>query len=592
MSSQNPRDHREWMGNLERNQSQVRGIAGLVKSVTEGIIEGGQDAIERHPAAPVELSMQTGLYLDRDSRWRVRLVADFPDVVFNTDGYPALIQQYELWGMDEALPDPEFGEEQPWTLLDTNPESFFRTGGFDSGSTWRFRIRAIGVHTNVPGEWSEEKVVEMEADDVPPPQPTDPVVKSARGQLIVSWDGLAVSGQMPADFSHVILAHGTMASPTTEVARFGEGGGSHIITGADYYIVQFFRIRAVDEAGNLGPWSGTVTGFTKPLVDADLILSTIDGAVTLLKNIDAGVSILPDTVVTEHLVVTEEMTAKIANFLVVNADMINANSIWADSAFFGLADALLFRGDAFQGKTFTGGTFTGGKYQTEVAALRGIKWDTSGIKAYSSTGSLTFSVAALTGDVMAEGSFTAKSGVYKAILDGSVFSNLPGLRLDTGVVNQLQPVIFGVGTAAAGYPVGDLVVMGSEQTINSTGRTELRLFNRGGGFKLETLYGPNSGRGVELFDGKLQLSGPLSVGFSNLDTVVPMTSGTTQIGGGTWQQYFPYPVPSGSRNVQISANSDNVLQCVTQNVTASGFVVSFAGSANSNTSFRTQSFWV
>ncbi|HEX9228844.1 MAG TPA: hypothetical protein VF885_19760, partial [Arthrobacter sp.] len=50
-----------------------------------------------------------------------------------------------------------------------------------------------------------------------------------------------------------------------------------------------------------------------------------------LVNVDAGVSILSDTIATRHLAVTEEMTAALAEFLHVRAGMIEANAVEADN---------------------------------------------------------------------------------------------------------------------------------------------------------------------------------------------------------------------------------------------------------------------
>lgn len=434
----NPRDMRDWMRQVERLGVQQRGIPAMIQGSVEIIRNEQQVSLTRHPAAPVELTYQTAVYTDPTSRRRVRFLMDFPDVVFNTDGSDAEIRHYELWAQEatvsalgmtssavasQALPGATLpglastpsneaiaAEPKPWQVRATNTSSFFRADGFIPGSVWRFKARAMGVNSINPGEFSAEIVVQMLTDTQPPPQPTAPNLLIQRGTITASWDGQSVSGPMPADFKYAILAHGTASSPTFEIARFGRGGGFKVVADIDYYDPQFFRIAAVDESGNLGPWSEQAVGFTTPLVDRDIILSTIDAAKTHLKNIDAGVSILPNTIITEHLVVTEEMTAAIANFLVVNADMINANSIWADEGFFGLADALLFRGDAFEGRTFTGGTFTGPTFQTSVEEFAGVRFDTAGIRAYSPGGTQTFSVSAATGLVTTVGRFYTGSG--------------------------------------------------------------------------------------------------------------------------------------------------------------------------------------
>jgi hypothetical protein len=454
-----PRDMREWMRASERRDIENRrGIRSIVASAIGDVTEVIDQNTTRHPTAPIELTFQTAIYIDTSNRRRVRFLMDFPNVTKATDGTDIAVQQYELWGKPEtagvlavttsavpsaALPGLTLpglastpsntaieAEEKPWELRSTNPESFFRAEGFIPGTVWRFRARAIGVSTVTPGEWSAEIVVQMLADASPPPQPTAPVLKVERGTITATWDGQSVSGAMPADFKYAILAHGTASSPTFEIARFGRGGGFKVIANLPYYDPQFFRLQAVDETGNKGPWSEQAVGYTTPLVDKDIILSTIDAAKTHLKNINAGVSILPNTIITEHLVVTEEMTAAIANFLYINADKINVNSLAADEIFTGLLDAVLVVSDMFEGKSFFGGTFTGGLFQTDVEDYTGIKYDTSGLKAWSAGGVNTFTLDASTGNVsIGDGVFTG--GMYQSVVaaNSGVKLSAAGLKI-------------------------------------------------------------------------------------------------------------------------------------------------------------------
>lgn len=286
MAPQHPRDMRDYMQTLERLTVQQRAMPALISGAINEAKEEGKVETARHPAAPVEISVQSAVYFEPSlGRHRARLDLDFPDVTFNTDGTAATIQHYELWGRDETNLSPEsLADETPWEIRSTSAESFFRAEGYLPGRRWRFRLRAIGADSILPGEWSEDFVQLMAKDTTPPPQPTAPTVESDRGQLTVKWDGRAVSGDMPADFSHAILAHGTASSPTTEVYRFGSGAGFTVITGAAYNTAQFFRLRAVDESGNLSPWSEQATGMTKPLVDVDVILSELDAGKTVIKN--------------------------------------------------------------------------------------------------------------------------------------------------------------------------------------------------------------------------------------------------------------------------------------------------------------------
>jgi hypothetical protein len=136
---------------------------------------------------------------------------------------------------------------------------------------------------------------------------------------------------LPGDFAYAELAMGTAANPTEIVARFYEEGGFTVISDVPYYDPQFFRIRAVDESGNKGAWSAQEVAYVEPLVDEDVILSEIDAAKTLLINVDASVSILSDTILTRHLVITEDMTVALLQAHKIAAGEIQANAIEADN---------------------------------------------------------------------------------------------------------------------------------------------------------------------------------------------------------------------------------------------------------------------
>jgi hypothetical protein len=460
MVQRTPRDEREWRAFVERSIRETKsGIRPLVAAAVGGITDTITQGDIRHPTAPIELTYQTALYMDTVGRQRVRFILDFPDVTKATDGTDIDIQKYELWGKPVSAPllllttDAVPGlavpgltmpalaatpdnvalseEPKPWRQVSSSLESFFRAENFIPGSLWDFRARAIGETTVIPGEWSITVTVQMGADETPPGQPSPPVLTVGRGTITATWDGQSVSGAMPADFKYCILAHGTDSSPTHEIARFGRGGGFKVVADFPYYDPQFFRLQAVDESGNLSPWSEQAVAYTTPLVDTDIILSEIDAATTYLKNIDAGVSILPNTIITEHLVVTESMAAAIGGFLYLQAGQIDVNSLWADSAFFGLADALLVRSDMFIGKTFLGGEFIGATFKTDVEEYSGIKWDSSGIVAYSEGGVNTFSIAASNGMV------TTTGRVYTSVAGQPGIAIIPAVEswneLDMGI---------------------------------------------------------------------------------------------------------------------------------------------------------------
>lgn len=447
------RDFEGWMKKMERDVASARRAPIAIVGNAIEVIRG--EVIElttRRPTAPIELTYQTAAYQSGAGYPAVRFMMDFPDVTVATDGQAITIDHYELWGRETTpglldittsaapglaapgLTAPglanSYAQQQVeqeatdtvWLRLGTSPESSFRVDDFVPNSAWEFKARAIGLNAATPGQYSVVIEALMEKDETPPPQPTEPVVKSDRGVLRVTWDGQAVSGAMPADFSYAVLAQGGSAQPEMEVARFGRVGGVYVATGLEYYDMQYFRLKAIDESGNEGPWSAVGFGFTSPLVDEDVILSEIDAAETLIKNIDGGVSIKDGTIATQHLYVTEDMTAKLAQFLHVKAVNIDANELWADEAFFGVADAYLVRSDMFVGKQFEGGIFTttlGGKFQTNVEDLKGVKVQQSGIFAWNSTsGEQTYSLDSATGNMVATGIFqTSTTGTRVMLWD-------------------------------------------------------------------------------------------------------------------------------------------------------------------------------
>jgi len=146
--------------------------------------------------------------------------------------------------------------------------------------------------------------------------------------------------------------------------------------------------------------------------------------------------------------VTEEMTAKLANFLHVRADMLEANEIWADTAWFGLADAKLVRSDMFEGKEFFGGVFTatnGGRFQTSVEEYSGVTLDNNGLRSYNANGLMNFDLA----EDGAQFTGTVTSGFdpdLQAVLSDNVFSNRPGVQFNIGLFNSIQPFVTGWAT--------------------------------------------------------------------------------------------------------------------------------------------------
>lgn len=357
-----PRNLADFVRDTQRRLSQLERIPYQLVGPVQDAVDEVVEKIELIPAAPVELSYESGTYRNPGEPLKVRISVSFPPVTKSTGALDIVVTQYELWGHDStpgilertsnAIPgqmvpgvtlpglvataenlqkEAAAAPDDTFRLVAISNQPSFRVEGFTPETRWTFKVRASADGDMLrAGRFSAEFDIDMEPDDLSPDQPTAPTASVNKGTITVSWDGSAVTGAMPPDFAYVELAHGKASSPTQVIERFYRGGGFTVISDIAYYEPQFFRLRAVDDSGNKSPWSEQTVAYTSPLVDEDVILSTIDGAKTYLKNINAGVSILPNTILTEHLVVTEEMTAAIANFLHVRTGMLEANAVTTD----------------------------------------------------------------------------------------------------------------------------------------------------------------------------------------------------------------------------------------------------------------------
>jgi hypothetical protein len=277
-----PRDFREWMRMVERQIAQARssGNAALIEQLNrqrselkDDIADAGGDL--RTPARVVEVIYQTALVRDNNNRWTATLTADFPAVIYATDGTPLTVEFYELWGLD-LTNQPEF-EEDLWKQVSTSALSRFVVPRFEQGSQWVFRIRAIGTTAVYPGLWSTETSVRMEKDTTPPPIPSRPKVSVLYGVIHVEWDGKGAAGEsMPADFSHIEIAWGLSAAPELLSGRRLSTAASTSFAGVPYFETRYFRFRSVDLSGNFSSWSASASGTPMPLVNTDEIDATLE----------------------------------------------------------------------------------------------------------------------------------------------------------------------------------------------------------------------------------------------------------------------------------------------------------------------------
>lgn len=322
---QSPRNFREWQQAVERQlKTGKNGIRMAVSHANDAaaVVDGHlNDFKGLTPTAPITVTYSTSTYIDQNRKRRGKVIADFPDVVLSTNAKPIVVENYEIAGQDQSLLPLE-----PFQSMGTSDVSSIVTGNLLPGSTWKFKVRALGGSTVKPGVWSSEQTVVIVNDTTPPPVPSAPVVTAVSGAIKVVWDGLAAGGgTMPGDFDRVEVAFGLASSPTAVVDTF-YAGSLTIIPKVNYNVPHYVRLRAFDTTGNVSAWSVQGVGIPVPLVDADIIIAHLDGAVTEITNI--GQSAIQSGAVTAIKLANGAVDAtKLAD--AVNAAIANGSSAYS-----------------------------------------------------------------------------------------------------------------------------------------------------------------------------------------------------------------------------------------------------------------------
>lgn len=109
-----------------------------------------------------------------------------------------------------------------------------------------------------------------------------------------------------------------------------------------------------------------------------------------IRNMIGGELLVDGAVTTRHLFVTEEMTARLGEFLEIRSGLLKSNNIEAMN---------------FLGGLITGSTIRSSLFETTATANRGIKFDSNNLRAWDSSGNLRFQLSASNGDLTATGTF-------------------------------------------------------------------------------------------------------------------------------------------------------------------------------------------
>jgi hypothetical protein len=176
-------------------------------------------------------------------------------------------------------------------------------GGVDAGTQIFVQVAAYDRDGH-QSPWSTAVTITTQDDTTPPPVPSAPIVSNWLGVLIVRWDGLGSFGEsMPPDFDrvdvHISTSAGFTPSSATLVQQMraaGEVAFADLVYATTYY----FRLVAVDEAGNASAGSAAGSDSPQQVVGPDLANGIIDNA-KLTDGAVFGPKIAVQGVTTAHL---------------------------------------------------------------------------------------------------------------------------------------------------------------------------------------------------------------------------------------------------------------------------------------------------
>ena len=158
-------------------------------------------------------------------------------------------------------------------LLSQNTLYYFELYAFDSGQ--QLSTSATGSHTTA-----------QSANDHTVYPPTAPTLTSRLGTITVAWDGnlttglASVAAPESIQFMNVYLSTSSGFTPSSsnfheKVRVFGTDGGFTVLTDLTYGTSYYVKITVIDSAGVESSASAQATAQVQPLVDADIVNSTL-----------------------------------------------------------------------------------------------------------------------------------------------------------------------------------------------------------------------------------------------------------------------------------------------------------------------------
>ncbi|HML52385.1 MAG TPA: hypothetical protein PKD84_13395, partial [Propionicimonas sp.] len=230
----------------------------------------------RQPAAPDAPTLSDQRILDAVGVWRSRIGASWLAVTQATNGTALVPVRYELWGQ------PMTGGAGPWRRLTTATGLSAAWEPFDTGSTWRFAVKAVGPNGKV-SELGAYTQWTFGPDTTPPNKPATPTATAYLGAIVIAWGGKDTAGaDQPGDFARCEV-HVSTVSGFAPIAATLKGevrpGSTLTLAGLAYGVVHYVRLVSVDFSGNRSVPSDQVAVTPRRAVTDDMANSAIDDIV-------------------------------------------------------------------------------------------------------------------------------------------------------------------------------------------------------------------------------------------------------------------------------------------------------------------------
>ena len=242
------------------------------------------------PAAPAGLGVTDSSSRKMEIRWRKNGETDF--------------LRYRIYRGTSA---------QPTTKVDSTTNGIADTSktftGLTNGTRYYFRVTAVDSAGN-ESAYSNE-VSAMPADRVAPAAPTGlAVTDSSSGKIVIRWRKNAET-----DFQRYRIYRGTSAQPTTKVDSTTNGiaDTSKTFTGLTNGTRYYFRVTAVDSAGNESGYSNEVNAAPGPVVGVQQGDGQVPKVFSLSHNFPNPFN--PSTVLRFSVAKTHHATLKVYDIL-------------------------------------------------------------------------------------------------------------------------------------------------------------------------------------------------------------------------------------------------------------------------------------